>query len=78
MNRTVVRNLAITFRQFDANLPLGLVLGIAECGKMFGLMGLIIMCSVHDVSKAGADRRSTSTLRLRCSNGHANVSDGML
>ncbi len=58
--------------------PLGLVVGIAECGKMFGLMGLISMCSVQVVSNIGFFNRSTSTFRLRCSNGQENVSPGML
>ena len=59
-------------------LPLGLLFGIAECGKMLGLIGLIIMCSVQLVSSCGAEIRSTSTFRLRCSKGQAKVSAGML
>ena len=59
-------------------LPLGLLFGIAECGKMLGLIGLTIMCSVQLVSNWGAEIRSTSTFRLRCSKGQAKVSAGML
>lgn len=56
----------------------GLVKGIAECGKVFGLIGVISMCSVHDVSSDGRSKRSTSTLRVRCSKGTENVSWGIL
>ena len=60
------------------SVPLGRVIGMAECGKMFGLIGVINICSVQLVSKVGFFRRSTSTLRLLCSNGHENVSPGIL
>ena len=60
------------------SVPLGRVIGIAEWGKMFGLIGVINICSVQLVSKVGFFRRSTSTLRLLCSNGHENVSPGIL
>lgn len=56
----------------------GLVNGMAECGKVFGLMGVISMCSVQDVSREGRSSRSTSTFRVRCSKGTEKVSPGML
>lgn len=58
--------------------PLGRVVGIAQWGKMLGFIGVINMCSVQLVSKCGARIRSTSTFKLRCSNGHENVSGGIL
>ena len=50
--------------------------GIAECGKVLGLIGVISICSVQLVSRWGAFILSTSTFRERCSKGQANVSDG--
>lgn len=52
--------------------------GMAEWGNIFGLMGVMSMCSVQDVSSAGLSSRSTSTSSVRCSNGCANVCAGML
>lgn len=57
---------------------LGRVNGMTEWGKVFGLIGVISMCSVHEVSNDGRSNRSTSTFNVFCSNGTANVSDGML
>ena len=59
-------------------LPLGRVLGIAECGKIFGLIGVISICSVQLVSRVGFLSLSTSTFRLLCSKGQENVSPGIL
>ena len=56
----------------------GLPKGIAECGNIFGLIGVTSMCSVHEVSSAGFSRRCTSTSNVFCSNGWANVWLGML
>lgn len=42
------------------------------------LIGVISMCSVHDVSSDGRSNRSTSTFSVFCSNGTENVSAGML
>lgn len=41
-------------------------------------MGVISMCSVHEVSKDGLSNRSTSTFNVFCSNGTENVSEGIL
>jgi len=57
---------------------LGRVNGMAEWGKVLGLIGVISMCSVQDVSNEGRSNLSTSTLRVFCSNGTENVSDGTL
>lgn len=51
---------------------------MAECGKVLGLKGVTKRCSVQEASRGGFSRRSTSTLRVFCSNGHANVSGGIL
>lgn len=56
----------------------GRVKGITECGNVFGFMGVISMCSVHDVSSDGRSNRSTSTFNVFCSKGTENVSDGIL
>ena len=58
------------------SVDFGLPCGIAEWGKMFDLMGVTSMCSVQLVSKTGFWIRSTSTFRLRCSNGQEKVSGG--
>lgn len=52
--------------------------GTAECGNVRGLKGVTRRCSVQEASRAGLSRRARSTLRVCCSNGHANVSPGML
>lgn len=57
---------------------LGLLYGIAECGKVLGLNGVTSRCSVQDASRGGFSKRSTSTLSVFCSNGQANVSGGIL
>ena len=57
------------------SVDLGLYWGMAEWGKMLERMGVTIMCSVQEVSNTGFWILSTSTLRLRCSNGQENVSD---
>ena len=54
----------------------GLLCGMAEWGKMLLRMGVTSMCSVQLVSSTGFWIRSTSTFRLRCSNGQENVSGG--
>ena len=54
----------------------GLVNGIAEWGNVFGLIGVISICSDHEVSSCGLSNRSTSTVRDRCSKGIVNVSKG--
>lgn len=56
----------------------GRVNGITECGNVFGLIGVMSICSVHDVSSDGRSSRSTSTFNVFCSNGTENVSCGML
>lgn len=56
----------------------GRVNGITECGNVFGLIGVMSMCSVHEVSSEGRSNRSTSTFSVFCSNGTENVSCGML
>ena len=58
------------------SVDFGLPCGIAEWGKMFDLIGVTSMCSVQLVSKTGFWIRSTSTFRLRCSNGQEKVSGG--
>jgi len=65
-------------RDIMSAADLGLVNGMALCGKVFGLMGVISMCSVHEVSKDGLSKRSTSTFRVLCAKGTANVSGGIL
>ena len=56
------------------SVDFGLPCGIAECGKMFDLMGVTSMCSVQEVSSRGFWILSTSTFRLRCSKGQEKVS----
>ena len=45
---------------------------------MLGLMGVISICSVQEVSKCGFFNLSTSTFRLLCSKGQEKVSLGIL
>lgn len=56
----------------------GRVNGITEWGNVFGLIGVMSMCSVQEVSSDGFSSRSTSTFSVFCSNGTENVSAGML
>lgn len=56
---------------------LGRVKGITEWGNIFGLIGVINMCSVQLASRSGFDRRSTSTFNVFCSNGIENTSVGI-
>lgn len=56
----------------------GRVNGITEWGNVFGLIGVMSICSVHEVSSEGFSSLSTSTLSVFCSNGTENVSAGML
>lgn len=54
---------------------------LVECKTVavdFTLIGVINMCSVHEVSNEGRSNRSTSTFSVFCSNGTENVSAGML
>ena len=68
------------FKQFSCFTLLGysprILAGIAECGNVLGLIGVISICSVQLVSRCGALILSTSTFSERCSNGQANVSEG--
>ena len=70
----------IYFNQFNCFTLFGysprILAGIAECGNVFGLIGVISICSVQLVSRCGAFILSTSTFSERCSNGQANVSEG--
>lgn len=67
------------FRERDIiSRALGLLYGIAECGKVLGLIGVTRRCSVHDASRDGFSNRSTSTFSVFCSKGQAKVSGGIL
>lgn len=57
-------NIAFTNLVMASAALLGLVKGIAECGKALGLIGTTSICSVQDASSAGLSNLSTSTFKV--------------